>query len=322
MLCDNMNVRNVFAFGLPATANVCDTPGNVTVNSTICAPRPADGFSLTPGQAVVFVYNTTLACLGFDIGAGGFLVDTNGTNPPGCAGNQIVSAAIRLDSNPGPECATSTPIPTGPTPSPTETRTPSATPTVTETKTPTPAPALAGVVRYYAQDRPVPGVEMALLGSGATSTTTDAAGAFGFAAVSSEPHSLEPAKQGDVNAAVTALDGAFVLQKVAALRTFDGNQSIACDVTGNGTVTALDATRILQFQAELIDRFAVADLCGSDWVFRPMPGPAENQTLVQPQISGGTCQQGAIGYNPLVPPAGAQDFIAVLFGDCTGNWRP
>jgi hypothetical protein len=150
---------------------------------------------------------------------------------------------------------------------------------------------------------------------------TDAAGFYGFAMAASENQSVEPTKDGDFDNAVTALDASHVLQEVADLRTFTADQRLACDVTGNGTLSALDAQRILQFQADLRARFEVAELCDSDWVFRPMPAPAANQTLVQPMISGGVCQQGAINYSPLVPPAPGQDFIAILFGDCTGNWH-
>ena len=73
-------------------------------------------------------------------------------------------------------------------------------------------------------------------------------------------------------------------------RPFDANQRLAADVTGDGTVSALDATRILQRQVGLLPRFVVADRCNSDWVFRPMPGPALNQRLIQPLISTGVCR--------------------------------
>jgi hypothetical protein len=123
-------------------------------------------------------------------------------------------------------------------------------------------------------------------------------GAFGFAALPSGMLTLEPSKQGDINAAVTALDASFVLQFVAGLHPLDENQLLAGDVTGDGTVSALDAARILQFQAglgkcrttkktaysnsldypiekNLNHRFDFATTCGSDWVFRPPDDPPE-----------------------------------------------
>ncbi|MGH7787442.1 MAG: dockerin type I repeat-containing protein [Candidatus Binatia bacterium] len=208
------------------------------------------------------------------------------------------------------------------TPTPAPTDTPTITPTITETPTPSPTPALGGLIGYYADDRPVPGVTVQIIGDAPQSTMTDLTGAFGFSAVSEDDVLLEPAKQGGFNNGISALDAAFVLQRVAGLRVFTDDQTLACDVTGDGTLSTVDATRILQFQAGLITRFLVAENCGSDWVFRPAPDPAANQTLIQPQIASGVCQQGAISYNPFLPPVGGQDFVALLFGDCTGNWLP
>jgi hypothetical protein len=135
------------------------------------------------------------------------------------------------------------------------------------------------------------------------------------------------------------------LQFVAGLRTFTDDQLLAADVTGNGTVSALDASFILRFQANLLGKctvsqmmcsttddcpdgelceqhFPVADKCGSDWAFVPDPTIVPNQTLVQPVTGGASCQQGAIVYDPASPPVQGQDFIGILFGDATGNWTP
>ncbi len=206
-------------------------------------------------------------------------------------------------------------------------------------------PAIAGQVRYYSGNVPVPGVDVQLVNSGAPQdAVTDALGGFRLAAAPPGTLSLQPAKQGGANFAVTALDAAYVLQFVAGLRQFSGDQKIAADVTGNGSVSALDAARILQLQAGLLrrcsvtttaactadgdcpvgetclSRFPVAEACGSDWAFRPVPSPTPNQTLVAAQISAGTCQPGAISYSSPVLPMSGQDFIAILFGDTTGNW--
>ena len=203
-----------------------------------------------------------------------------------------------------------------------------------------------GHVQYYSSNLPVPGVAVNLTGSTLQSSMTDANGLFGFASVPSGAMSLQPTKRGDLNFSVTALDAAYVLQFVAGLRAFSNDQKLAADVTGNGSVSALDAARILQYQAGLlrhcsvttttvctgdgncpmgetcISRFPVALTCGSDWLFRPVPTPTANQTLVQPQISAGMCQEGAISYSSETLPLSAQDFVAILFGDTTGNWMP
>ena len=133
---------------------------------------------------------------------------------------------------------------------------------------------------------------------------------------------LHPQKQGGFQDAVSALDAARVLEVVSGKRTFDALQTLACDVTGNGTVSALDATRILQLAVGKIDQLPVAQKCGSDWVFVPQAASASQQLLMQPQPSAKTCQTGGIAYQPLQGNALQQDFTALVFGDCTGNWQP
>jgi hypothetical protein len=48
------------------------------------------------------------------------------------------------------------------------------------------------------------------------------------------------------NGTVSSLDASWVLQFVAGMRNFTPNQQLLADATGNGSVTAFDATRILQ----------------------------------------------------------------------------
>jgi hypothetical protein len=101
-------------------------------------------------------------------------------------------------------------------------------------------------------------------------------------------------------------------------------QQMACDATGNGAISALDASRILQLKVGLITTLPVADAthCNSDWAFNPTPVAAPNQ-MVTPYLTTSTgCQRGRISYQPLVAPASGQDFVAILYGDCTGNWQP
>jgi hypothetical protein len=127
---------------------------------------------------------------------------------------------------------------------------------------------------------------------------------------------------GGANNSITSFDAARTLQHVVELITFNEMQKLACDVTGNGTISSLDAARILQYQVGLITKFDVASACGSDWLFLPTPASIPNQTLIEPQIMSGRCQPGGIDFQPLTPPGFDQDFTAILFGDCTGNWQP
>lgn len=92
--------------------------------------------------------------------------------------------------------------------------------------------------------------------------------------------------------------------------------------TGNGTITALDASLILQQRVGLISSFPVAQTCGSDWVFVPVPEAASNQQTVPPEMRANSCQMGAILFTPLAAQADGQDFLGVRFGDCNGSWQP
>lgn len=209
------------------------------------------------------------------------------------------------------------------TDTPTNSPTPSITATATISPTPTATAALSGKILYYANDLPVSDVDIALVGATNATTMTDTDGEYRFDTVMPGLQTLQPNKQGDFDLAVTAFDATQVLQFVAGLESFTDDQLLAADVTGDGTVTALDGTRILQFQAGLLLRFEVADECQSDWVFRPSPMVIPNQTVVQPQISTGMCVKGTIAYGSMfVPPAPNQDFVAILFGDTSGNWMP
>src|SRR5262249_23284632 len=94
------------------------------------------------------------------------------------------------------------------------------------------------------------------------------------------------------------------------------------DVSGDGRITAADALLILYYRVGLISAFPVARACASDWAFIPEPGAALHQQIVAPAIGASSCQPGAIDWQPLAASVTDQDFSAVLFGDCSGNWRP
>jgi hypothetical protein len=201
--------------------------------------------------------------------------------------------------------------------------TPTATPTVTPTRTPTPVIAsVDGRLRYYNGDRPVPSATVRLTGAQLLTAPSNSTGAYAFSNMSPGTVTVEPRKTGDFGSAVTALDAAHVLQTIAGSRVFTSLQRMACDVTGNGSLSALDATRILQRQVGLLARFASADQCASDWIFDPAPNAALNQRLIHPALSTGACTRGAIALEPMVGAVPEQNFHAMLFGDCTGNWTP
>ena len=253
-----------------------------------------------------------------------------------------------------PDAPTPTPTPTGPTvPTQTQTRTRTrtvtrtatststrtstntatrtpantATRTATNTATHTPTPVLAnvtGAIRYYASSRAVPNASVSATGSTTLATTTLSTGAYTLANLLPGTITVEPRKVGDFGSPVAtgALDAAWVLQVIAGMRTFDARQRLACDVTGNGSLSALDAANILQRQVGLLTRFSAATRCDSDWLFDPVATPGTGRRLITPLLSSSTCRRGAIAYEPLTGNQTQQDFVGILFGDCTGNWAP
>jgi hypothetical protein len=180
---------------------------------------------------------------------------------------------------------------------------------------------VAGHIRYYRGGAAVSGVTVRLNGASEQTTQTDGDGSYAFTGAPEGDWEVEPAKTGGAGSGISSFDATHVLQAVVGTRSFDALQTLACDVTGDGTVSSLDAARILQYQVGRIDRFPVAESCGSDWVFVPDPASASNQRLVEPEMGQG-CPRGAISFEPLSGMVEGQDFVGILFGDCTGNWQP
>jgi len=119
--CDPFNPYDVFAFGPPASGNppVCTNPADVTVDTTVCAAPPTDGFSLNEGQAIVFVYNTSLANFPFAVAVGGFGITTDPAPTLLCPADSVVSAEAQNLFQPAPPpTPTSTPTPGTPTTTP------------------------------------------------------------------------------------------------------------------------------------------------------------------------------------------------------------
>lgn len=223
----------------------------------------------------------------------------------------------RIGSFRFPGCAAE-PISTS---TPTATPTPTGTPTATATSTPTPTPfGISGHILYYGTSMPVSGVTVVLQGPTPLSVQTDASGAFAFTGVGSAPVTLQPQKAGDVGHGLGTLDAVDILQAVVGLVALGPVQSLACDSDGNGVVGTLDAVNILQLQVGLLTSLPVVNLCQTNWAFVPDATPVPRQTPVAPHIANPVCQPGRIVYQPLSGQADNQNFLAVLLGDCSGNW--
>ena len=108
--CDGDNLRDVFAFNLPASGSppMCNMASLVTVNSTICHATPSDGFSLPAGSAILFIYDSSLTDVVFNSAFGGFLIDVDGTGSV-CTADQIVASVAGSNNGPAPAVPTATP---------------------------------------------------------------------------------------------------------------------------------------------------------------------------------------------------------------------
>ncbi|MEO8603816.1 MAG: Ig-like domain-containing protein [bacterium] len=203
-----------------------------------------------------------------------------------------------------------------PTSSATRTQTPTVTRTATATATRTATlgpPAIAGRVRQAGSGALLNGVQLSLIGANPATVASGAQGDYAFGPLAAGTWSVGAARVGGADAALATADATWALDVSVGRRSVAGAQALACDVTGDGRVTALDATRILQRLAGRLARFAVAEACGSDWIFVPAagaPGP------VAPLIQNGTCVPASLRFAPLAGPVVNADFDAAAFGDC------
>lgn len=185
---------------------------------------------------------------------------------------------------------------------------------------PSPAEAIniSGRIVYYANDQPLPGVTVRLRGGADLTTLSDGDGYYAFLGVPVGDWTLEPHLAGDYPAGVDQPDAAYLLRSLVSMRTLSSERVLACDTTGNGGVSPLDAARILQLRSAET-QLPAAMLCGAGWAFVPNPSPAQNQEIIQPAINGQDCRRGGIAFGPLLQSLTGQNFRAVLFGDCGGD---
>ncbi len=164
---------------------------------------------------------------------------------------------------------------------------------------------VSGFTRYYSNDEPIAGVNLSLDGK---TTTTGEGGNFSFAEVDGGNYTLTPEKTGDADFAISAFDASLILQNVAEIIDLTPYQMIAADVTGNGTVTAFDASHILKYVVGLISEFPV----GADWTFVPVNFEVTKANWFNAPDT--------ISYSPLDSDKENQDFYGIVYGDVTGNW--
>ncbi|MCK5327336.1 MAG: hypothetical protein KAR36_01925, partial [Candidatus Latescibacteria bacterium] len=149
-----------------------------------------------------------------------------------------------------------------------------------------------------------------LSGEGTDATWSDEEGTYLFADLDSADYVVRPEKVGDLARAITALDASFALRYSAELLALDGYQRLAGDVSGDSTVSAYDASCIMRWVVGLDERFPV----GADWRFVPASFAVNTTNWIEAPDS--------LGYFPLDSTRTEEDFLGLVYGDLTGNWRP
>jgi hypothetical protein len=159
-----------------------------------------------------------------------------------------------------------------------------------------PGHEISGYIRYYGNSYPpVADVTMTLAGATSYTTVTDANGYYIFSDLTGGMnYTVTPSKINLYNdSAIKSYDASLVLQHAVGLITLGDYQQIAGEVSGNGTISSYDASFILCYAVLKIERFPIGD-----WTFVPR----------------------SRGYTPLNFDQTNQDYVAILYGDVTGNW--
>jgi hypothetical protein len=182
------------------------------------------------------------------------------------------------------------------------------------------ARVIQGQIRRRDSGAPLAGVEVVLQGpTGITITATDLDGRYVFELPDAGgPWRIEPRGASGASASVSSLDAAYVAQSVVGARRLASEQSLACDVTGNGRLTSLDAAYIVRRVVGLNTQLPLARKCGSDFLFVPEPETVAGQSIIRPSAAG-QCRMGAIVIDSVEEEAAGQDFEAMAIGDCTST---
>lgn len=172
---------------------------------------------------------------------------------------------------------------------------------------------ISGKVRYFRNDTPVHNVVLTLENDETDfSGTTDENGNYAFPHITlGEDYHLTPDKADDLGG-LSATDVSKIKRHAAGLYEFDCHEMIAADVTGDGTISGTDASRLIRYIAGYTDCLNTA--CAS-WTFA--------SEIIEscddwPPISHPSDKS----YTSLNSGRENEDFVAMRLGDVSGNWTP
>jgi subtilisin family serine protease len=154
---------------------------------------------------------------------------------------------------------------------------------------------ISGRVRFWdASNTPV--AATVTLDNTFEEVSDEATGQFQFSGVLDGTHTLNIEKEDGINDSVRGYDASLILSHVVGSATLTGSALAAADVTGNGEVSALDASKVLEVAAGL-ETVPFANQV-SAWAFEP----AERR------------------YDEITSNITNADFTAIFMGDVSGNW--
>ena len=158
-----------------------------------------------------------------------------------------------------------------------------------------PGYTVSGAVKYWdATQKPIE----ALLTLNDLQEQTSAAdtGAFAFAGLLDQQHTIKIEKFDDIDDSIRAYDASLILSHVLGTQTLTGSALASADVTGDGSVSTQDAAKIAEVAAGLAT--VPFPNQASAWRFEP----AERQ------------------FNSLTADVTTANFTGLFMGDVSGNW--
>lgn len=172
---------------------------------------------------------------------------------------------------------------------------------------------ISGNINYFANNQNVNNLQVSLTGDKNLTDTTDADGNYTFSQLPQGNFVLKPAKAKEHGQAISPFDAAMVLQSYVDIIQLSPYQKIAADVSGNGQITPYDAAQILQYWVGLIPNFPVMPDSSQAWTFVPTSFPIDESNWSDAPDS--------LSYKPLDSDKADQDFVGIIYGDPSGNWR-
>lgn len=184
------------------------------------------------------------------------------------------------------------------------------------------AASIQGSVHYFSGHRPVPNVVVDISGVSTTAVTTQGTGDFLALGLPLGTWRIEPRQTSETSPSLDVADGLKMLAAAAGALPLSAAERFACDVTGNGTVSALDAALTLRYVLGAIPTLPAWQACGSPTIFLPSTTHTVGVTVFQPLLTPSLCTSGAISATLNSAPWSGYDFTAVRIGDCDGTWQP